>query len=308
MSAPRVGIVVLTWNDKEDALACLESLARLRYRPVEIFLVDNGSTDESVEAFRALSHPAFTLIENDKNVGYAAGNNVGIREALERGCDYILILNNDTQVTPDFLGTLVEFMEAHPEAAMAGPTILHPDRDTPSQQHYRRRVGLGTLLLLHTPLNIAVRRWGSFDHIWGAGPEPVEVYTVQGSCMLLRRRVFERVGLLDERTFLYWEEPILAERLRGTGWKAYYVPGAVIRHKLAQAAPRMGAWQYIERTRSEGYFAWTYLRLSPLLIWMLGAIRLIVYTGRSLYRPAYRRCYGEFLRALAGGSWRGRPR
>lgn len=303
MSAPRVGIVVLTWNDRQDVLECLAALERLGYPAAETFVVDNGSTDGTLEALRGRA--GFRLIENGANIGYAAGNNAGIRAALAAGCRYVWILNNDAAPEPGSLGTLVEFMEAHPEAGMCGPSILHPGKSTPSQQHHRRRLGPATLLLLHTPLNILVRRFGSFDHLWA---RPGEVYTVQGSCLLARRELFERVGLLDERTFLYWEEPILAERMRPTGLKAFYVPGAVVRHKLAQAAPRMGAWQYIERTRSERYFTSRFMKLSPGISWLLGAVRLLVYTGRSVTRPGYRRLYGEFLRALSGADWRGRPR
>jgi hypothetical protein len=306
VSRPRVGVVVLTWNDREDVLACLEAVGRLDYAPVEIFVVDNGSTDGTLEALRGRA--GIRLIENGANLGYAAGNNAGIRAALAAGCEYVWILNNDAAPEPESLGRLVEFMEAHPEAAMAGPTILHPGKSEPSQRHYRRRIGLRALLLLHTPLNILVRRFGSFDHLWASGSGPEEVYTVQGSALLARRGLFERAGLLDERTFLYWEEPILAERMRLTGGKAYVVPAAVVRHKLAQAAPRMGPWQYIERTRSERLFAARYLKLPPLMVGLLGAVRFLVYTGRSLVRRDYRRLYGEFIRALAGGSWRGRPR
>jgi GT2 family glycosyltransferase len=308
VTAPKVGIVVLTWNDREDTLECLASLERLTYAPAPIFLVDNGSTDGSVEAFEKLSRPAFRLLRNRENLGYAAGNNAGIRAALADGCRYVWILNNDAMPEPGSLARLVEFMEAHPRAAMCGPTILQPGRDVPSQQHPRRRIGLSAMLLLHTPLHVLVRRFGSFDHLWASDRGPGEVYTVQGSCMLLRREFLEARGLLDERTFLYWEEPILGERMRGTDWGAYYVPEAVVRHKLARAVLRIGPWHYIERTRSERYFAWRYLRLSAGLVWFLGAIRLLVYSARSVYRPAYRRLYGEFLRALAGGSWRNRPR
>src|SRR5215470_14085112 len=97
---PLVAVVVLNWNGCNETLACLESLIKLSYPPCDLIVVDNGSTDNSVAAVRS-KYPNVEVIQTGKNLGYAGGNNVGIRRALEKGAQYILILNNDTRVSPD---------------------------------------------------------------------------------------------------------------------------------------------------------------------------------------------------------------
>src|ERR1700730_11710283 len=103
--APRVVVVVLTWNGRDDTLLCLESLQGVDYPNWEVLVVDNGSEDGSVDAIHG-DYPEIVVIETGKNSGYAGGNNVGIESALRRGAEFILLLNNDTTVAPDMLQAL----------------------------------------------------------------------------------------------------------------------------------------------------------------------------------------------------------
>src|SRR5690349_2452680 len=104
-SMPRIAVLVLNWNGRDDTLQCLESLSKVDYPNFDVIVVDNGSIDDSVQAIRA-SFPSLLLIENGANLGYAEGNNAGMRVALERGADFILLLNNDTVVDGDLLKEL----------------------------------------------------------------------------------------------------------------------------------------------------------------------------------------------------------
>ncbi|MCX6022275.1 MAG: glycosyltransferase family 2 protein, partial [Chloroflexi bacterium] len=119
---PSVSLVVLAWNGRDDTLECLKSLAAVSYPRLEVVVVDNGSSDDTVRAVRE-SYPAVQLIENGKNLGYAGGNNVGILYALDRGADYVMLLNNDTVVHPDFLDVMLETLQANPDIGVLGARI-----------------------------------------------------------------------------------------------------------------------------------------------------------------------------------------
>jgi GT2 family glycosyltransferase len=222
MDLPKVAIIILNWNGLADTLACLESLYRMDYPNSEIIVVDNGSVDESVPVIPK-RFPAVTLIENGKNMGFTGGNNVGLRHALAQGADYALLLNNDTEVAPDFLRQLVQAMEADPTVGIAGPTIYyHEQADViwsaggaiDWRRGSTRMVGLNE------------RDEGQF------GAEPHTVDFVTGCATLVRQAVMEQVGLLDERFFAYYEETEWCVRVRQAGFKIVHVPQAKVWHKI----------------------------------------------------------------------------
>ena len=121
---PRVIIIVLNWNRRDDTLACLASLSELDYPSYEIIVIDNGSGDDSVSAIRA-SFPRLTLAETGENLGYVGGNNLGLGYAKAVRADYALLLNNDTEVAPDFVRILVDAAQVEPAIGIAGPTIYY---------------------------------------------------------------------------------------------------------------------------------------------------------------------------------------
>ena len=120
---PRVAIIILNWNGLDDTIACLQSVSNVRYNALEIIVVDNGSSDGSVETIHKI-FPEVQIVANASNLGFAEGNNVGIRQALDR-TDYILLLNNDTTVHPDILHHLIPVVEEDPSIAVAGPVICY---------------------------------------------------------------------------------------------------------------------------------------------------------------------------------------
>src|SRR5262245_865078 len=117
--APLVALLILTWNRRDDVLRCVARLPRLAYPNLLPVVVANASQDDSVAALRA-APPQLTVLENGANLGYAAGNNVGIRWALERGVDYVQLINSDTEVTPALTGELVRVAESDPRIAVVG--------------------------------------------------------------------------------------------------------------------------------------------------------------------------------------------
>jgi len=121
---PNVFIVVLNWNNFPDTAECLRSLAKVRYPRYQVILVDNGSRDGSAEALEK-EFPRVTLMRNPVNAGFAGGNNIGIKQALTLGADYVLLLNNDTTVSADFLDALIDFGQEHESAGILGPKVFY---------------------------------------------------------------------------------------------------------------------------------------------------------------------------------------
>jgi len=222
--SPHVGIVTLNWNQLHDTTVCLSSLGRLEYPSFEVVLVDNGSVDGSPGLIRQ-RFPGITVIENGRNLGFAAGNNVGIAELIRRGADYVLLLNNDTEVAPNFLRVLVEAAESIPAAGILGPTVFYFD---PPDVIWSAG---GSIDRYGRPRHLEVDRRD-------AGTlEPVrEVDYVTGCAMLVKKDVIDRVGVLNERFFMYFEESEWCARARKAGFRVVHVSGARIWHKIAPSA------------------------------------------------------------------------
>lgn len=124
---PQVFIIILNWNGKTDTLACLNSLQKITYSNQEVVVIDNGSSDDSVAQIKTL-YPEVIILETGENLGYAEGNNVGIRYALEHHAEFILLLNNDTIVAPDVLDQLANAALQNPEAGVFGATLFYMDK------------------------------------------------------------------------------------------------------------------------------------------------------------------------------------
>lgn len=125
-----VAIIILNWNGWKDTIECLKSLNNLNYKNYEVIVVDNGSTDNSVEKIKEYieNKPKFKLIANEKNLGFAGGNNIGIRYALNNEFEYILLLNNDTVVDENFLKPMVELLESSDDIGFVGPKTYFYDK------------------------------------------------------------------------------------------------------------------------------------------------------------------------------------
>jgi len=254
-----VCVVILNYRNWQDTVECLTSLLADPYRPRGVVVVDNASPNDSVPQIKrwaagrglslawsggpdaaadAAGEPDLVLIEAGQNGGYAAGNNVGIRHALSRRFDQVLLLNNDTLVEPGFLSPLVQFMESHPQCGVAGPRIVGADGAL-DRSCARRRPPLADYFFRVGPVGVAFpsNRWVRRHYYLGEydfeKPMPVDV--LSGACMLIRREVLESIGLLDEGTFLYLEEFILHERLRETSFGSFVVPESRVVHKGAQS-------------------------------------------------------------------------
>jgi len=195
-----VYVLILNYNGQEHLEYCLPSVLGTEYPGMQILLIDNGSDDNSV-VFTRPNYPQIEIIENERNLGWAAGNNVGIRYALERGADYVVLLNNDMRVDPRWLTQAVAVAEADPLIGVVGFDTIgeyHFDAD-PDLVEFKRR-----------------------QAAW-QGLEVTETEHVAGCALFLRADLLRDVGLLDERFFAYGEEDDLQKRARRAGYHSVRV-------------------------------------------------------------------------------------
>jgi GT2 family glycosyltransferase len=221
---PKVGIVILNWNRADDTIACVQSLRRMQYANYEVVLVDNASHDDSVSRLRT-AFPEIHLIANRENLGFAQGNNVGIAHLLAQGCEYVMLLNDDAEVGPDTISRLVEYAEHHPDVGIVGPTICY---------FAEPRViwSAGGAVTPHgEPSHLDVDQDVSV-----VGTEPRDVAYVTGCAILAKRAVVEKVGVLDNRFFIYFEETEWCARALKAGFRIVHVPEAVMWHKVTRTA------------------------------------------------------------------------
>jgi GT2 family glycosyltransferase len=226
---PDLSICIVALNAREYLRACLQSILQGSWRALlEISVVDNHSSDDSLEML-AKEFPGVQVIRNHRNDGFSKPANLAIKASRGR---YILLLNPDTLVHEASLDNLVQFLETEPGVGIVGPKILNGDGTL--QKRCRRSEG---------------RPWDAFCHLSGLArmfpqdrrfngylmsyldeDEIHEVQAVSGACMLVRREVFDKVGLLDERFFAYQEDSDLCMRARQAGWRVCYLPTARVTH------------------------------------------------------------------------------
>lgn len=226
-ATPHVALIILTWNGKAHTLACLASLAKVDYANHSLIVVDNGSTDDTVEAVRRV-YPGVTLIENGANLGFAEGNNVGIRDALGRRADYILLLNNDTEVAPDFLSILVNAAERN-GAGVYGPKIYY--HAEPERIWCAGNTWTGTKFVQEGD--------GELD-----GPDfgaETETDYIIGCALFAPTEMFREIGLLDPVYFLTYEETDWCYRARRVNYRCIVVPQSRIWHKVAASMGGQGS-------------------------------------------------------------------
>lgn len=218
----KLAAVVLSWNGREDTLAALESL-----RGIQTVVVDNGSSDGSPDAV-AERFPDVELVAAGVNLGFAGGNNVGIRRALDRGADWVLLLNNDASVEPGLADALAAAAAERPDAGVLACKVLLAESD----RLWYAGAGFDPYL-------------GRSRHQGFGEPDRPgrlrETVRATGAAMAVSRAAIETAGLLDEELFLYAEDLDWSLRIRQAGFAVVYVPDARVRHRVSAAAGGAGS-------------------------------------------------------------------
>jgi len=242
-----LSIIIVNWNAKDLLLRCLTSVYQtIEGVEMEVLVVDNGSNDGSGEAIKG-RFPGVNFIQNQKNLGFAKANNQALR--LSNG-KYLLLINPDTEIKEGSIERLLSFMESSPEAGVAGAELINADGS--KQNSIANFPSLATELL-----NKNVLRWFFPKTFPGKEKDyfaPIEVDSVIGACMMVRRQAIDQVGLLDEGYFLFLEETDWCYRVKKAGWKVYHVPQAEIYHFQGKSAEIEKEKAKIEYYRSRYLF------------------------------------------------------
>lgn len=255
---PNVAIVIVTYNKVKTLLECLSSLKAIKYTTYHIIVVDNNSTDDTSFLVQK-NHPYVTLLRSKKNTGYTGGNNLGIQLALKSNYDYILFLNDDIIVDPNFLSHLVN---------IAGSD---------------RCIGLvcPKLLCFETP-NRLYKEYGKYNFYLGINVQPLqgielpqEIDLVPGASFLAKMDIFRKIGLMDENFFLYFDEGDICYRIKKIGLRIIYEPSSIVFHKVsASFSGRVNPIVLYYSTRNELLLARKHL--NPLLFFPLWVPRYFI--------------------------------
>lgn len=279
-------IVVLNNNRRDDTLACLASLSQSDYKNFRIILLDNDSTDGSVDAVQK-GFPEVQVVPLQRNLGYAGNNNIGIRMAVEQDAEWILVLNDDTVVDPSCLSLLIHEAINDPAIGIAGPMVYHFDEPDVIQSaggllgKYWESIHLGK---------------DELDH--GQFQSPHLVEWISGCAILVRREVIKQVGMLDPNYFLYWEETEWCIRAGRAGWKIVHVPQAKLWHKGVKRdyQPKPYVTYYLTRNR-----LYTLAKhKAPMIVWMYALAQIIKTLVSWTLKPRWR-----FKREHRNAMWRG---
>ena len=272
MCAVSVSVILVNWNGWQDTAECVASCASLCGVDARLVVVDNHSEDDSIEQLHE-RFPDLRVVRAEANHGFAGGNNLGIEIALAEQAEYVWLLNNDTTVAPDSLAELVADAERHPEAGMFGSKVLYSAEPgviwfaggtlDPFKAGYPRHIGADQ------PDD------GRFDK-----PSVTEFLT--GCSLLVRREVIERIGMLPEEYFMYWEDVDWCWRAREAGWECRYVPTSRVWHKVASSLRGTGYvdLQYETRNRLRFYSHHERRRLARVLFWTIRDALLLAIRGR----------------------------
>ncbi|PJI09729.1 MULTISPECIES: glycosyltransferase family 2 protein [Clostridium] len=237
---PKIFIIILNYNSYDDTIECIKSLKDIDYSNYNIVIVDNLSTDDSYLKLKN-KLKGYNIIEADSNLGYASGNNIGIRYALNNGAEYVCILNSDVVVEKDFLKKLVGKMSENSKIGIAGSCIC---------DYYKRDIiqGMGARINLYFA---AARRNFKGENYNEIEKKDVFVDYVEGACFLIKREVFEKIGLIPENYFLFFEETEFCTRTLKAGYKIVSVYSSRVYHKGSATINKFGglSYAYLNRNR-----------------------------------------------------------
>lgn len=222
MKSRKITIIIVNWNGKKDTIECLNSLQTIEFDNFDVLVVDNGSVDDSVQEI-SRRFPEVTVVATGKNLGFAEGNNIGILDAIKRGAEYVFLLNNDTVVDQNILNALYRASRCVNDGAIIGAKILY--YSDPTMIWYAGARWDSRHLKFH---HIGLR-----EHDGEAYEKIAETDYICGCALFAHVNIFERVGLLDERFFLMFEETDFCYRAQRQGYRCIIVPEGKVFHKIS---------------------------------------------------------------------------
>ncbi len=254
---PKVSIILLNWNQYVLTASCIDSLKKCTYPNIEIIVIDQASHDNSVALLKA-HYPETLLIENSKNTGFTGGNNQGMKIATG---EYFLLLNNDTEVNSDFLDPLVSAAKNKENVGACSPLIRYY-----SNPEYIQYAGGPQVIDLIRGRNT----WhGANEHISNTLRENEETTAAHGAAFFIKRSVVEKIGMLDESLFIYYEEYDWSLRIRKAGYSIMFVADSTVFHKESMTLKKDNPFRMRQMSRNRLWLSRKHLSLPKYLIAIL---------------------------------------
>ena len=303
----KIFLVILNWNGAIDTLECLVSVGRLNLYNIKlsVLVIDNNSIDDSTEklAHHAINNASYEFIENNKNLGFSGGMNVGIRYALKSGADFVMVINNDTILDKDLLVNLLFSARKRQNVGIICPKVyfakgyeFHKERYTKNQ--------LGQVIWYAG----GIMDWNNIYGI-NRGVDEVDIgqYTKEeitdfatGNCMFMNTSALKDVGFFNEDYFMYFEDVELSLRMKEKGWQVIYAPGGVIWHKVARSSGIGSDLNDYYTTRNRMLFGLKYSSVRTKIALIRESGRIII-GGRKWQKRGIKDFY---LRRFGKGSWK----
>ena len=295
-----VGCVILNYNTWNETINCILSIKRTYKKEIHFYIIDNLSTVDQPLSFKnfILNDVDITFIQAKDNRGYAAGNNIGIKKALEDKCEYILICNSDIEYMDDSLERMIEFLETNLNSGLVGPQIYNRDNMLQPIYMLKKLDFTGKIKNMMLKIPVLKRLFKKFELSFIRREEvnePLKVFGVSGCSFLMRGTCASYLYPLDEETFLYEEEYIIGSRLEYTPYEVYIVPKTKVVHDHGISTGGMTPFSYKCLVNSEQYYLKKYLKCNRLQCFILYSIRSIIYMIKCFYSSEYRVFFRKYL-------------
>lgn len=301
----KICIIIVTWNGKNHVLTCLRSIYAAKHETeMHLIVVDNGSIDGSVSAIQS-QYPHVEVVEAGENLGFTGGNNIGIRKALERGVDFVWLLNNDTQVDKNALSLINAFDDIR--VGIAGSKIYFAS----GYEYHKERYGendRGRVFWYAGGMidwkNMYASHRGVDEVDKGQYDETEETQFVTGCSMMIRREVFEKIGLLDDKFFAYLEDLDFCLRAKAAHYRLMYIPKSVVWHANAGSSAVGSQLHQYYMTRNRMLLGFRYAPVRTKVALLREAVRSLV-TGPSVVKHAIRDWFlGRYGNQYSNGTLR----
>ena len=300
-----IGLVTINFNSDKETHTCLESLERLLIPKdcnFHILIVDNGSKVPFMLTKEEKERGNVHLIRSEENLGFTGGNNLGMQHLLDKGATHIMLLNNDTIVDPKLLSKLLEKLDSSNSIGMVVPKIYFAKGHEYHKNKYKKE-DLGNVFWYAGGnvdfANVFTRHRGVDEVDHGQYDLEEEIDFATGCCVLIKRNVLEKIGLFDDKFFLYFEDGDLSMRVKKTGYKIFYVPSAVLWHINAGSSGSGSNLHDYYLTRNRMYFGMKYAPFRSKLALIRESIRLLL-SGREWQKKGIQDFY---LGRMGKGSW-----
>lgn len=304
----KIAVVVLNWKTAKLTTDTVNSLLKIKHPDFnfKIFIIDNGSRDGSVEHFKQQfgGNKQIAIYDTGANLGYVDGNNFGIKIALRENHDYVLVINSDVIVKPDFLQIMYDYLEKHQDYGLVGPKIYFaPGFEFHKDRYIAKELGkviwsAGGIIdwsnVYGTNFGMDEVDHGQFDQIRS------NVDYLSGCCLLIRSAVFQKVGLFDSRYFMYSEDAEFSRRLLAAGIRIAYLPNAIVWHFNSGSSGRGPLHDYF-LTRNRLIFGFQYSRWKTKFALFRDSLRILLFSPYLWQKYGVRDYY---LKKFGKGSWK----